>query len=174
VIAPSQEAQSRNKISTHTQRESHHNQGYFPFASWKEFRCVTCNLTVSLKFRCDEARASRTGSTTSAPFTVTEQAVSPTFFLFGATKYIAATHADNSYLGPASLSTPSVSFTPARPNEVIVLYGNGFGLPSTALTEGSSSQSSRLPDLPVIQIGGIRADVTDCRPRRVDFSGNIN
>ncbi len=101
----------------------------------------------------------KNGTTPSASFTVTERAVSPAFFLFGATKYIAATHTDFSYLGPASLSVPGATFTPAHPNETIVLYANGFGLPATALTEGSSKQASELPELPVIQIGGVKADV---------------
>jgi uncharacterized protein (TIGR03437 family) len=101
----------------------------------------------------------KNGTTATVSFTVTQRPASPAFFLFGATKYIAATHADNSYLGPASLSVPGYPFTPARPGEIVVLYANGFGLPSTALTEGSSSQASQLPVLPVIQIGGIKADV---------------
>jgi uncharacterized protein (TIGR03437 family) len=105
------------------------------------------------------------GTTTIAAFTVVERAVSPAFLLFGATKYIAATHADNSYLGPASLSVPGAAFTPAHPNETIVLYAVGFGLPSSALTEGSSKQSSPLPELPVIQIGGVNA--------KVDFAGVV-
>src|SRR5262249_28883026 len=82
----------------------------------------------------------KNGTATTAAFTLNEKAVAPAFFLFGATKYIAATHADNSYLGPASLSGNGVTFTPAKPNEVTALYANGFGLPPTALTEGSSSQ----------------------------------
>ncbi len=101
----------------------------------------------------------KNGTATSAPFTVIERAASPAFFLFGVTKYIAATHADFSYLGPPTLSVPGTPFTPARPNEIVVLYANGFGLPATALTEGSSSQSSPLTVQPVIQIGGIKADV---------------
>jgi uncharacterized protein (TIGR03437 family) len=99
------------------------------------------------------------GTTTTAAFTVNERAASPAFFLFGATKYIAATHADNSLLGPTSLSVPGAAFTPAHPNETITLYANGFGLPATALAEGSSTQSSPLPEPPVIQIGGVNANV---------------
>ncbi len=102
----------------------------------------------------------KNGTATSAAFTVVERAASPAFFLFGATQYVAATHADFSYLGPASLSAPGLPFTPARPSETIVLWANGFGLPTTALTEGSSTQSSPLPELPVVQIGGATATVS--------------
>ena len=87
----------------------------------------------------------KNGTAASAAFTLAARAASPAFFLFGATQYVAATHADFSYLGPASLSAPGVPFTPARPGETIVLWANGFGLPTTALTEGSSTQSSPLP-----------------------------
>ncbi len=55
---------------------------------------------------------------------------------------------------------PGYPFTPARPNETIVLWANGFGLAATTLTEGSSSQNSQLPELPIVQIGGVTATVT--------------
>jgi uncharacterized protein (TIGR03437 family) len=41
----------------------------------------------------------------------------------------------------------------------VVLYATGFGLPSTNLVAGSSSQIGSLPALPVIQIGGVTAQV---------------
>ena len=37
--------------------------------------------------------------------------------------------------------------------------GERFGLPATPLNEGSSSLAFQLPELPVIQIGGVKADV---------------
>jgi uncharacterized protein (TIGR03437 family) len=108
----------------------------------------------------------KNGTTATAAFTAVERAASPAFFLFGGTNYIAASHVDYSYLGPASLSVPGYPFTPAKPGETVVLYANGFGLPATALTEGSSSQSSQLSELPVIQIGGATANVI--------FAGVVN
>jgi uncharacterized protein (TIGR03437 family) len=101
------------------------------------------------------------GTTASAPFTASMQAASPTFLLDGATRYIAATHADGSLLGAASLSAPGYVFTPAQPGETIVLYGAGFGLPGSpaVLVNGSSTQSGQLPVLPAIQIGGVAATV---------------
>jgi uncharacterized protein (TIGR03437 family) len=71
-----------------------------------------------------------------------------------------ATHADNTLVGPASLSVPGYPFTPARPGENIVLYGFGFGLPTTPLVDGSSSQSGSLLGVPVVQIGGVAATVS--------------
>jgi uncharacterized protein (TIGR03437 family) len=76
--------------------------------------------------------------------------------LFGTT-YVAATHTDYSLLGPTSLGP---GFTPARPGETVVLYAFGFGLPTTALVNGASTQSGSLPALPQIQIGGAPAPVS--------------
>ena len=103
------------------------------------------------------------GSSSSAPFTVNEKTVSPAFLLFKS-PYIAATHADNSLLGPTTLY-PGAS-TPAKPNEVVVLYAVGFGLPTTALTDGSSSQSGVLQPLPVCSVGS--------NPAAVSFAGVIS
>jgi uncharacterized protein (TIGR03437 family) len=92
----------------------------------------------------------------SAPLMIALQAVAPSFLLFNAKGYVVATHADFSLAGPASLF-PGLS-TPASAGETIVLYGVGFGLPATALTDGSSMQSGALPAQPVCAIG--RAPVT--------------
>jgi uncharacterized protein (TIGR03437 family) len=99
------------------------------------------------------------GSNASAPFTATMVPAAPSFLLVGATEYIVATHADGSLLGPASLSVPGYKFTPAQPGEIIVLYAVGFGLPTTPLTPGSSSQLGALPALPVIQFDGAASTV---------------
>jgi uncharacterized protein (TIGR03437 family) len=100
-----------------------------------------------------------TSATSSPPFLVNLRTVAPAFALAGATRYIASRHADSSLVGPAPLSAPGFAFTPAKPGEKIMLYGFGFGLPSAALENGSSSQRSALPVLPVIQIGGVQAVV---------------
>ncbi len=98
------------------------------------------------------------GSTSSPPFTSNMKAIAPAFLLFNAAGYTAATHANGSLLGPTSLY-PGLS-TPAAPNEVIVTYGVGFGLPTTAIINGSSTQSGPLPTNPVCQIGGNNAAVS--------------
>jgi len=94
----------------------------------------------------------------SANFMVQAQAESPSFFVFGGGPYIAATHANGSYLGPTSLY-PGVT-TPAQPGETIVMYANGFGPTSTAVVSGSVTQSGTLSPMPVITIGGVAATVT--------------
>ena len=104
------------------------------------------------------------GGRSSAPFSVDMRAAAPSFPLFGTnvfgTNYIVSTHADNTLVGPTSLSAPGYPVSPAKPGETIVLYGFGFGLPTTALIDGASAQSGPLPILPSIQVGGIAATVT--------------
>jgi uncharacterized protein (TIGR03437 family) len=93
----------------------------------------------------------------SPAFSVNMQAIAPSFLLFSTAGYIAATHANGSLLGSASLYPGSS--TPASPKETVVLYAVGFGLPATALVNGSATQSGSLPVLPVCQIGGAPATV---------------
>ena len=97
------------------------------------------------------------GTTPSPAFNVKMQAVAPAFLLFGATEYVAATHANNALVGPTTLY-PGAS-TPAHPGEEIVVYAVGFGLPSTALVNGSAAQSGALPVNPVCTVGGDAAAV---------------
>ena len=73
---------------------------------------------------------------------------------------IAAMHADYSLLGPASMSVPGYTFTPATPGETILLFGDGFGLPVSTLTAGSDVQTGALPTpWPQVTIGGTTATV---------------
>jgi uncharacterized protein (TIGR03437 family) len=90
----------------------------------------------------------------SAAFSAQAQALSPSFFVFGGGPYVAATHADGTLLGPASLYPGSK--TPAKPGETI-LYANGFEQTSTPVVSGSILQSGTLSPLPVIKIGGATA-----------------
>jgi uncharacterized protein (TIGR03437 family) len=94
----------------------------------------------------------------SASFMVQAQAASPSFFVFGGGPYIAATHVNGSYLGPASLY-PGLT-TPAQPGETIVMYANGFGSTSAPVVSGSETQSGTLSPMPAITIGGVTASVT--------------
>ena len=93
----------------------------------------------------------------SPPFTAQSQTLSPSLLTFSGVPYVAATHADGAYLGPASLYPGSTA--PARPGETVVLYGNGFGQTSTPVVGGSMVQSGTLPTLPAVQIGGYPATV---------------
>jgi uncharacterized protein (TIGR03118 family) len=91
---------------------------------------------------------------------VNVQPAAPSFFLFGGTKYIAATHADNiSLLGPPNLITGATT-TPAKPGETIVLYGNGFGVTNPAAPNGQTITTALpLATLPTVTIGGANAQV---------------
>lgn len=100
------------------------------------------------------------GGVSSAPFVVTIGEAAPAFPLVGSTKYVVATHADYSLIGPLSLSTPGYAFTPARPGETIILYAFGLGLPSAPPVNGASTQSGSLPVLPRVQVGGAAAAVS--------------
>ncbi len=100
-----------------------------------------------------------TNGVATAAFNVNLIAAAPSFPLVAGTKYVVATHSDNSLVGPESLSVPGYPFTPARPGETIVLYGFGFGLPAAALVPGSATQSGELLRLPLVQIGGVQAVV---------------
>ena len=92
------------------------------------------------------------GTASSPPFMANLQAVAPSFLLFSPAGYVAATHANGGLLGPTTLYPGSS--TPASPGEDVVLYAVGFGLPSTPLVNGSSTQSGSLPVLPVCTLGG--------------------
>jgi uncharacterized protein (TIGR03437 family) len=98
------------------------------------------------------------GNTLSPPIMANMKAIAPAFLLFNAAGYAAATHVDGSLLGPKSLF-PGLSI-PAKPGETISVYGVGFGLPVTAIVNGSTAQSGALPSNPVCQIGGINAPVS--------------
>jgi uncharacterized protein (TIGR03437 family) len=105
-----------------------------------------------------------TNAGTSAPFAAQAQAESPSFFIFGAGPYVAATHGDGSLIGPTSLYSGLT--TPAQPGETIVLYANGFGPTSTPVVSGSETQSGSLNPLPVVTIG--------VNPATVQFAGLIS
>lgn len=106
------------------------------------------------------------GTISSAAFTVNMASVAPSFIPIAGGKYVVATHADGSLVGPAAISVPGFSFTPAMPGETIVFYAFGFGLPTTRLVDGSTVQTGPLPSLPTIQIGNT--------PAAVGFAGVIS
>jgi len=93
----------------------------------------------------------------SAAASVVAQPGSPSFVVFNAGPYVGARHADYTLLGPASLY-PGYT-TPAKPGEIVLLYGNGFGATSTPVIAGSEAQGGDLVPLPVIKIGGLTAQV---------------
>jgi uncharacterized protein (TIGR03437 family) len=103
------------------------------------------------------------GATSSSPVTATMQAISPAFLLFSTKGYVVASHADYSLLGPTSLFPGS---TPAKAPETVAVYGVGFGLPATAVVNGSSTQSGVLSNPVTCTLGGV--------PVAVPFAGLIS
>jgi uncharacterized protein (TIGR03437 family) len=93
---------------------------------------------------------------TSATFSAPAQTLSEAFFTFNGA-YVAATHANNSLIGPTTLYPGSS--TPAQAGETIVVYANGFGVTTPPVVSGSEQQSGVLPTLPVVTIGGKQAKV---------------
>lgn len=93
----------------------------------------------------------------SAQFTAQAQSQSLAFFVFNGGPYVVATHVNGSDVGPSSLF-PGLS-TPASAGSYAVLYANGFGAVTPAVTKGSEVQTGSLPSTPVVQIGGTQAVV---------------
>jgi uncharacterized protein (TIGR03437 family) len=59
--------------------------------------------------------------------------------------------------------TPVTAQKPAKPNEVIVLFGSGLGLLSPALPTGEAAKNNKTAVVPTITIDG--------KPANVEFSG---
>lgn len=67
-------------------------------------------------------------------FTANKAALSPALFLF-TSPYPAAVHSDGTYVGPPQLIAGATT-TPAKPNEIILLFGTGFGPTNPIITTG--------------------------------------
>jgi uncharacterized protein (TIGR03437 family) len=101
------------------------------------------------------------GNSRSASVTVQAQRVSPALFPLGAEngRYVVATHANNSLVGKTSLY-PGAS-TPAKPGEIITIWGTGFGRTDPAVPNGEIPGGVlRLVATPIVTIGGATAEVT--------------
>jgi uncharacterized protein (TIGR03437 family) len=96
------------------------------------------------------------GTVSSASFTATLQPTVPTFLLYNLTGPIVATHLNYTLAGSPALY-PGAS-TPAKPGEQIAIYGVGWGLPTTPLVNGSSTQSGAMPYIPSCQVAGANAN----------------
>jgi uncharacterized protein (TIGR03437 family) len=91
-------------------------------------------------------------------FTAQKQQFAPAFFTMGGS-YVAAQHADYSYVGKPGLLAGATT-QPAKPGETILIYGTGFGPTNPPLL------SSRLVTAPAVlansvqfTIGGVAAPV---------------
>ena len=82
----------------------------------------------------------------------------PGFFVIPNSKYVVATHADGTLIGPTNL-LPGLT-TPAQPGETIVLYGTGFGPTNPAADGQVLTGPVPAVTLPVVSIGGAGAPVT--------------
>jgi uncharacterized protein (TIGR03437 family) len=92
--------------------------------------------------------------------TAQKQQFAPAFFTFGNGKYVAAQHADYSYIGPPGLFPMGAATTPAKPGEIVLLYATGFGptnppIPSDQLV----TTPEKLANSVQVTIGGVTASV---------------
>ncbi len=100
----------------------------------------------------------KTASGITTVLTPTMQALTPAFLTIDAQGHVAALHVDNSLLGPAEISVPGYTFTPAKPGEIVQLYAVGFGQSNPPITDQLSGRGP-LPSLPSVTIGGLPATV---------------
>ena len=84
-----------------------------------------------------------------AAATVQLQSAAPAFFSVG--KYVIATHANGSLVGPTNVLPGA---TPAMPGETIVVYGTGFGPTNPAVDGLVLPSAANLAAAPAITIGG--------------------
>jgi uncharacterized protein (TIGR03437 family) len=100
------------------------------------------------------------GGLTSNIVSSTEAAFSPAMFMFGplGQKYVAAVRSDGQYIGPANLY-PGLT-VPAKANDIILLYGTGFG-PTSPTTSFGETFSGAPPTTNTVTctIGGAPASV---------------
>ena len=95
-----------------------------------------------------------------ATTTAQMQAFAPGLFLFDREnrRYVASQHAaDYGLVGKVGLYPAS---TPAKPGEIVILYGTGFGLTNPPLPTGRViTEPARLASPVQVRIGGLPADV---------------
>jgi len=85
------------------------------------------------------------------------QPFSPGLFTFDG-KYLAAQHADYSFVGKPGLIS-GVATTPAQPGEVVILWGTGLGPSSPATPAGELvTQAAPLANQVTVSIGGVQVD----------------
>jgi uncharacterized protein (TIGR03437 family) len=99
----------------------------------------------------------KNGSVSSGAFLATKVPVTPSILRFSARGDAVATHSDGRLLGPATLY-PGLS-TPGARGETVSLWAVGFGLPTTTLVQGSSTQTGSLPFTPACFLNGAPANV---------------
>ncbi len=100
---------------------------------------------------------------TSPQFAAQLQSYSPGLFVFSpqSGRYAAATLASGAYLGPSGLFGSTLTTTPAKPSDTIVLYGTGCGMtnPTVSSSQIYSGAAAPLTAALSITIGGAPATV---------------
>jgi uncharacterized protein (TIGR03437 family) len=83
----------------------------------------------------------------------------PAFFPFGqGRRYVAAVYTDGVYAGPPNL-IPGATTRPARPGDIVQLYGTGFGPTAPAVTAAEIPPVAPTASPVSVQIGGVNATV---------------
>lgn len=107
------------------------------------------------------AQVQVTNALGSAMSSATLQVYAPGFYTFQG-KYVAAVHADGTYVAPIGYLGAAVASRPAQPGETLLVFGTGFGPTSPAVPAGqvviSTSPITDLTQLH-IKIGGTTASV---------------
>ena len=102
------------------------------------------------------------GGVASNAMNSTEAAFTPSLFMFSplGQKYAVAVRSDGALLGPPNLLGSAVATVPARPGDVILLYGTGFG-PTKPAANLSTIVSGAPPTAKTVTatIGGVSATV---------------
>lgn len=98
------------------------------------------------------------------------QTAAPAFFQLrgGATAYVAGTHADGSTLAGTALTQQGIPGTPAKPGEIIQLYGTGFGA-----TQPTISATALVPaPLPIANAQDLRIRIAG-QDTTITFAGLV-
>jgi len=99
-----------------------------------------------------------TAQATSNSFTAQKEQFAPAFFTIGGS-YVAAQHADYTPVGKPGLIAGATS-TPAKPGEIILIYGTGFGPTSPPLPSAQPvTTPALLANAVQVTIGGVVAPV---------------
>lgn len=94
----------------------------------------------------------------SAPATVQLQPAAPAFFTYGGTNYVNASR----YPDYAPVGNPAVvpGTTPAKPGDILILWGTGFGATIPPTSPGVVvSGAPQLATTPTVMVGGVQATV---------------
>jgi uncharacterized protein (TIGR03437 family) len=96
---------------------------------------------------------------TSDPVSANVAQFIPGFFLFPE-RYVAAVRSDGAFIGKTGLFGTTLTTTPAKPGDVVLLFGTGFGPTNPAVEAGSVFNGAAPTANPVtMTIGGVNATV---------------